>query len=151
MRHADITHATTVTVSTPTEAHRVVSDLYQKVLKPMTMLGREMQITVCQAEDDRSVRQNRYWWGVVLKEIAEQATISGQRYTPDAWHELAKRTFLGFEVQRVSVAGRRKKTVIRRLRSSAKLSIKQFNVLIEKMQAMATTELGVRFSSDWWE
>jgi hypothetical protein len=68
--------------------------------------GRMARITAREYEEDRSLKQNRYYWGVVLPEISEQARSEGQRYTVDAWHELFKRQFLGYSVERYRVAGR---------------------------------------------
>ena len=120
-------------------------------MKNLTLQGKRVRITAGEDEDDRSLKQNRYWWGVILKEISEQATINGVRYAAEAWHELAKRQFLGFKIEKVKVAGKRKPVVIRRLRSTKDCTVKQFNVLIEQMQAFAVTDLHVEFSTDWYE
>lgn len=113
--------------------------------------GRPVQIVAREDEDDRTVRANRYYWGVVLKEISEQACIEGQRWAADAWHELFKRQFLGFEIKKTRVAGKRRPVVVRRLKSTTGLSIKKFTKYLEKVQAFAVTDLGVRFSTDWTE
>lgn len=147
-----MTQATTVTVSTPVDAHRVVSDLYARVLKPMTSSGKAMQITVCQAEDDRTVAANRYYWGVVLKEISEQAKIEGSTYMAEAWHELFKRQFLGYQIEKVVVAGSKRKRVRRSLRSTARLKVRAWHKYLDQVMAYAVTDLGVEFSEppNWW-
>ena len=78
---------------------------------------------VCEEqEDDRSVQQNRYYWGVVLAETSQQASIEGQRWAAEAWHELFKRMFLGYEIRKTVVAGRRRTLVTRTLRSTTRLA-----------------------------
>lgn len=119
--------------------------------KQLTAAGRKFHLRAAEAEDDRSVLANRYYWGPCLKEISEQASIEGQRWAPEAWHELSKRMFLGYEIKKVKVAGRKKTTVIRRLRSTTGLSVRKFSVYLEKLQAFAATDLGVHFSVRSWE
>ena len=119
--------------------------------KALTAEGRKFHILAEEAEDDRTILQNRFYWGPCLKEISEQATIEGQRWAPEAWHELGKRMFLGYEIKKVRVAGRKKTTVIRRLKSTTGLSVRKFSVYLEKLQAFAATDLGVHFSVRNWE
>lgn len=97
-------------------------------------------------DDERSVRQNRFYWGVVLKDISEQANLNGQRYSADAWHELFKRQFLQRRVRKVAVAGRLRKVVSVSLGSTTDLSVRGMNLYLEKVQAFAATDLGVAFS-----
>ena len=96
-----------VIVTTAEESHRAAVAVHA-LCKRIAAHGKRARITAVEAEDDRSIRQNRYWWGVVLKEISEQAQVNGQRWAAEAWHELARRQFLGYEIKKVSVAGRRK-------------------------------------------
>lgn len=125
------------------EAYRIAQDLIER--------GKRVRIVSKEDEDDRTLAANRWYWGVVLREISEQARIDGVRYTAEAWHELFKRQFLGFEIKKVAVAGRKKPTIIRRLRSTTTLSIKKFSKYLEQVQSFAVTDLGVTFSSDWYE
>lgn len=95
--------------------------------------------------DDRTLRQNRFYWGVVLRQISEQAPGG---WTPDAWHEAFKRTVLGYEVKRVQVAGRKRATVYRVLRSTTGLTVPQMSKYLDRVIADATTALGVVFDFD---
>jgi hypothetical protein len=113
--------------------------------------GKPVAVLVAEHEDNRSLRANRFYWGVVLREISQQARICGQQYTADAFHELFKRQFLGFEIRKVKVAGRKKATVIRRLKSTTDLSVKRMAEYLERVQAFAVTDLGVQFSADDWQ
>ena len=133
------------------EAHAAIMAGYDHA-KMLLGLDKRVRIDVSEAEEDRSVQQNAYYWGPCLAEISEQAVVCGQRWTVDAWHELFKRQFIGYEVKKVKVAGRKKVTVIRRLKSSTDLSVKQFSDYLDKVQAFAAADLGVRFSvPDWYE
>lgn len=85
----------------------------------------------------RTNPQNRRYWGKgVLAQIAEQARVNGQEFSPEAWHELAKRKFLGVvELPDGSLVGK----------SSANLTTAEFSDFCTKVEAWAATELGVTF------
>jgi NinB protein len=132
-------------------AHAAINAGYAQA-KVLLALGRDVAITIAEHEDDRSVAQNRYYWGPCLTEISEQAVVGGQRWTVDAWHELFKRQFIGYGIKKVKVAGRKKATVIRSLKSTTDLTVRQFSDYLDKLQAFAAAELGVLFSiPDWYE
>lgn len=137
-------------VTTPEQSHAAASAAHA-LCKRLAAEGRRARITAAEAEDDRSLQANRFYWGVVLKETAEQATVNGQRYTAEAWHELGKRQFLGYEFKKVAVAGRKRKTVIKTLRSTTKLKVRAMSKYLEQFMAFAVTDLGVRFSETRWE
>ncbi len=103
-------------------------------------------------EDDRTARQNRFYWGYVLRSIADQARVGGQRYATEAWHELFKRQFLGYEIVKAKVAGKRRPVVYRRLRSTTKQSVARMSKYLDEVLAFATNDLGVAFEvRDWRE
>lgn len=142
-----MSEALNVLATSPQAAHDACAEAW-RVCKTLTLAGKPVRIRAGEEEDDRSIEANRWYWGVFLPQVSMQARIDGQRYTVDAWHELGKRTFLGFEVKKVKVAGRKKATVIRRLRSTTDLSVRQFAKYTEEFQAFATTDLGVAFEPD---
>lgn len=137
-------------VSTKEGAHAAAMRAYQ-FAQQIIANGKAARVTTLEADDDRTLQQNRFYWGAVLKEISEQARIEGQRYTVDAWHELFKRQFLGYEIKRVRVAGRKHPVVIRRLKSTAKQKVKPMSIYLDKVQAFAATDLGVQFSVSAWQ
>jgi hypothetical protein len=141
----------TFVISSPEQAHQVANHVYQTHLKPAAADGVIMQLEVKEYEDDRSLQQNRFYWGPCLREIAEQACVAGVRYAPEAWHEFFKRQFLGYEIEKIHVAGRRRPTIIRRLRSTRKLGVRAFSKYLDQLQAYAATELGVKFSVLRWQ
>ena len=131
-------------------AHRVLNDAY-RMAQALMADGRRVRIRVGEYEVDRTLAQNRYYWGVVLPTISQQARIEGQRWVADAWHELMRRQFLGVEVKRVTVAGRRKKLVNRRLRSTSDLKVRAFGNYLDQVQAFASSDLGVMFPVGAWQ
>ncbi len=138
-------------VTTREQAHEAVTILYAQA---KLLLADEKRVRlVCEEDqDDRSIQQNRFYWGPCLTEISQQASIFGQRYIALAWHELFKRQFLGFEIKKVAVAGRKRPTIIRRLRSTKDLKVRAMSKYLDEVQAFAAGELGVRFSvRDWQE
>lgn len=85
----------------------------------------------------RTGPQNRRYWGQgVLAQIAMQARVGGQQYSAEAWHELAKRRFLGVvELPDGTIVGK----------SSANLTTLEFSDFCTQVEAWAATELGVMF------
>jgi hypothetical protein len=109
-----------------------------------------LAVKVEELEDARSMRQRRFYWGVVLKEISEQARIGGQQYVPDAWHELFKRLYLPRKVAKSCVAGKARQVVSVTLGSTKGLGVKKMGIYLDKVQAAAAADYGVAFSAmDW--
>lgn len=129
---------------TPESAHRALLEGW-RVAKPLTLDGKAVEVIVRIAEDERSLRANRFYWGFVLKTIANFVEVSGHKYSSDAWHELFKRQFLGYQISKFKVAGKRKTQVIRRLRSTADLTVKQFCIYLEQIIAYGATDLGIEW------
>jgi hypothetical protein len=106
---------------------------------------RRYRLTFGEVREDRSERQNKFYWAAVLKQIADQAPGG---WTVDAWHEAFKRTVLGYETIKVMVAGRKRPTIYRRLRSTTDLTVPQMSQYLDQVIADATTALGVVFDLD---
>lgn len=140
------TEAVDVLAHSPQAAHEAIAEAW-RICKGLTLAGKPVRIRAGEEEPDRTLEQNAFYWGVLLKDISEQAKVDGKRYTADAWHELGKRQFLGYAMKKVKVAGRTRATVIRRLRSTTDLTVRQFAKYLEELQAFAATDLGVVFSS----
>jgi hypothetical protein len=115
------------------------------------VLQRRLRIVIGPDVVDRTLKQNRFYWGPVLRQISEQAMANGTRYAPLGWHEAFKRELLGYEVVKVPVAGRKRPQVYRRLRSTTDLSVKQMSEYLDQIIATATTDLGVEFVFDQQE
>ena len=139
-----------VIVSTREGAHRVAKLVYDRA-RDLIADGKQVRIRAEEAEDTRSLQQSRFYWGVVLAEIAEQARVGGDRWSAEAWHEYGKRTFLGYEFKRITIAGRKRKAVSKQLRSTTRLSVRRMSEYLDKVMAFAVTDLGVVFSETKWE
>lgn len=131
----------------PQSAHEAVQEAW-RVCKALTMAGKKVHIKAGEAEDDRSLQQLKFYWSVVLKELSEQARIDGAKYTPECWHGLAKRLHLGYEIVREKVAGKKRPTVYRRLKSVGKQKAKPLAEYIEKVMAWGATDFGVAFPEE---
>lgn len=112
---------------------------------------RRLAVTVQPEEDARTIQQLRFYWGVVLKEISEQARIGGQQYAADAWHELAKRQFLPRKTKRTHVAGKARPVITTTIGTTKGLGIRKMSKFLEELMAFAATDLGVQFSLSRWE
>lgn len=91
------------------------------------------------------VRQRRFFHGVVLRQISEQARVDGIRYTGDLWKEYFRRLFLTERWVSQRLPGQKKATPIRKRQSTEELGVRGYADLIEKVIAYAVIELGVDF------
>ncbi len=110
-----------------------------------------LAVTIEPEDDAKTVQQGKFYWGVILMQISEQARIEGQRYTVDAWHELFKRQMLPRVSKHTYVAGRKRPVVTTTLGTTKGLGIKKMSAFIEKVIAFAAGDLGVQFSETRWE
>jgi hypothetical protein len=88
-------------------------------------------------EKTRSLEQNaRYWGNGILAQIARKATVNGQQFSAEAWHEYFKREYIGVvELPDGTVAPK----------SSSNLSVSEFRDFCMLVEAYAANELGVEF------
>lgn len=113
--------------------------------------GKQIAVHLCELEDARSIQQLRFLWGVVYRETSEQARIDGQKYTPDAWHELGKRLHLPRVQKKTRVAGRKRPVIVTTIGTTKGLSVRKMSAYIEEFMAWAATDYGVQFSLRRWE
>jgi len=98
--------------------------------------GVPMVVTVKAYQDKRSVEALRFYWAVVLGAISEQVVLDGKRYSPEVWHEQAKRQFIGcIDLPNGQTLGI----------SSGTLNSGEFAVFTQNVMAWAQTEHGVEF------
>lgn len=113
--------------------------------------GIGLAVSVVELEDARTLRQLRFYWGVVLKETSQQAKVNGIGATPDGWHLYFKREHLGYEFTKTTLPGKKRPSVIKTLRSTTDLKVKAMAIYLEKCQAQAVTDFGVMFSLSRWQ
>ena len=67
------------------------------MIRGMALLRRFIRwISIRPYKSKRSTEQNRRLWKI-YQTLAEQAWVSGKRFSQDAWHEYCKRQFIGSE------------------------------------------------------
>jgi len=115
--------------------------------------GHHLEVEVRLHEDAKTDRQRRYYHGIVLKTIAEQARPNGQQFPLAVWKEHFRAEYLGFKTVTATnpLTGRKSR---RRVRISTEdLGVRAYSKLIDRVSAFAATELGVTFpaSFEQWE
>lgn len=101
--------------------------------------GRPLLVTVDEYRAKRSAEQNRLFHAL-LNVIAEGATVDGKYYDADTWKEHIRRKFIGTEETNLPDGSRLERGI-----STASLTVPEFTLLIERVQAWAQTELNVEF------
>lgn len=129
-------------------AHQAALYAYREA-QEIIARGKRAVITATEQEDDLYIERLRFYWGVVLKTISEQARTPDQ-WDADAWHCLAKRRFLGYTIEKERVAGHKRLYVTRRLTGLRDLKKQQRRLVafIAEVQAWAITDLNVVFPEE---
>jgi len=144
-------YAFTATLTGPDQGREVVRSQLLPYIGRLIEAGKRVSVTAMEEEDSKSIRQRRYYHGVVLAEIAQQATINGQKFDMPVWKSYMRERFVGYrwEVSKNPMTGKKQR---RKLRiSSEDLSVKAYSRLIDEVSAFAATELNVIFSVPNWE
>jgi hypothetical protein len=102
--------------------------------------GAPLRVIVTAEERKRHAEQNRYYWGVVLHQIAEHAEVEGKRYGKDVWHEFFVRQFSLCDEATLPDG-----EIVARRKSTTQMSVGSFSDYIDAVQAYAVTRLGVVF------
>lgn len=91
--------------------------------------GQQVEVIVRKPRKQRSDRQNRYYWGVMLAILSEHLGYE----EPEELHEALKLHFLRVEDPEKPLPG---------LRSTASLSTREFEEYVEKVRMFASIEYG---------
>lgn len=129
-------------------AHRAANFAYREA-QSLIAEGKRAVITANEYEDDLYVERLKFYWGIVLKSISEQARTPDQ-WDADAWHNLMKRKFLGYTIEKERVAGAKRIYVTRRLTGlrDLKKQARRLTTFIAEVQAWAITDLNVVFPEE---
>jgi hypothetical protein len=97
-------------------------------------------------EDEISDRQRRYYHGVILTQIAEQARCNAQSFPMKVWKEHFREVYVGYKWVALidPMTGKKKRRKVRV--SSEDFGVRRYSKLIEQVTAFAVTDLGVRFT-----
>jgi hypothetical protein len=129
----------------PQQAHSILSTLFREDVKAQTMAGHRLLLTLQEAQDDRTIKQNRFLWGFVYKIISEQAQVEGIGATAEGWHHYYKRMFLGYRIAKTRLPGKKRPSITRTLRSTKDLKVKPMSIYLDKVMAHAATTFSVAF------
>jgi len=142
-----------VVLYNPQQGHQTLAGLLWPRAKDLLIAGHRLDVEMRLHEDALSDRQRRYYHGIVLKTIAEQARPNGQQFPLAVWKEHFRNEYLGYKRKTCTdpMTGRKSR---RRVRvSSESLGVKGYSQLIDRVSAFAATELGVTFPASFaqWE
>jgi hypothetical protein len=137
--------------SDPTQAGFSFANDVRPWCRDQWAAGKRLAVHILELEDEKSDRQRRYYHGVVLTEIAEQARANGEKYPMPVWKEHFRKTFLGEKRKTFinPITGKKSRRLVRI--STEDLGVRAYSNLIEQVTAFAATELGVQFSVQRWE
>lgn len=97
----------------------------------LTLEGKRVSITIKPEDSDRTEKQNRYYWGVIVRLLSDYTG-----HTPDEMHEILKYKFnprvIDVDGLDVTVGG-----------STREMSTKEFIYYNERIQTWASTTLSV--------
>jgi hypothetical protein len=140
--------------SDPDQAGASFAHVVRPFCREQWAAGKKLSVRISEAEDERSLQQNAFLWGFVYKHITEQALVEGIGATAEGWHLYYKRMFLGYQVRKVTLPGKKRPSITRELRSTRDLKVKPMSKYLEQVMAHAATTFGVQFPAgrrweDW--
>lgn len=101
--------------------------------------GKSFVLAVKPVKELRSVQQNNYYWGVVLKITAIAISEAlGKKFSPDYAHEFFKGEFLKEDLEIVRDG---QTIVVPRIKSTAELTKGEFGEYVEKIKEWAQDKL----------
>ena len=119
------------------------SDARQRMAAAMEIMASKEGVYAFEwsrCREQRTTRQNAYWWGVVVPAIAAGISEAwGERWSAERTHEFLKRKFLTEPVVNRTTG----EVVGETTGSSAALDTKQFGELIDKVSVFASEFLNV--------
>jgi len=110
--------------------------------------GENVLLSVGPALEPIGVKQRKFLHGAVLKQISEQVSLGGKRYTIDLWKEHYRRRFLGdggFRWVSMQLPGAKKATPRRIAISTEELGVRAYSKFTNEVIDDAISELNVEF------
>lgn len=99
--------------------------------------NKPLKVIITSEEKPRHSQQNKYYWGVVLAQFAEQAWANHKQFSAEVWHEyLAQKYCPHTEFVLPD------QTILTRRKSTSEFSVSEFAEYVAKCQAYGA-ELGV--------
>ena len=135
------------------QAARVIREAAAPKCREIWSAGQMVEATFRTHEDAKTDRQRKYYHGVVLKCISEQASPNDQRFPLAVWKEHFRKEYLGHKTKSAlnPITGKKSRHRVRV--STEDLGIRAYSNLIDRVSAFAATELGVTFPATFsqWE
>lgn len=119
---------------------QLVKELMREHAKAFIDRGTPLRLIVTTEERRRSPEANAFYWGVVLREIAEQAWVNDRQFDADTWHEYYANLYCP-RTEVVLPSGE----IFSRRTSTSEMKQKEFTDYVTRVQANAATEHGVQF------
>jgi hypothetical protein len=119
---------------------QLVKELIREQAKAFIDRGTPLRLIVTTEERRRSPEANAFYWGVVLREISEQAWVNGNQFSADTWHEFYAEQYCP-RVEVTLPSGE----IFSRRASTSEMKQKEFTDYVTRVQANAATEHGVQF------
>lgn len=98
----------------------------------------EVTLTIEKKQTERTMQQNRYYWGVIIPLVRDALKDAGYRATKDTAHRLIKHLFVQEELVNEQTG-----ELITFTGSTSSLSKDEFMVLIDHIQQWAAEEFGL--------
>lgn len=110
--------------------------------RPFKDRGAPLLVTVTSKQPDRLEGQIRYYFGVLLKAIAEQGWIDGKQCAPPVWDWQFRFMYLPHELKSNPITGEQY-VVVQELKRG-KIGVKRMAEYINEVEAYAASEMGVK-------
>ena len=104
--------------------------------------GTPIRLIVTTEERRRTVEANAHYWGYVLRTIADQAWVNGQKFSSDTWHEYYANLYCP-KTEVVLPTGE----IFSRRKSTSEMGQKEFSEYVTRVQSNAAQEHGVEFTN----
>lgn len=129
-----------LTDRTITQIAAALKVFWSQAVVPFVAKGHRVLLIITTEDAKRNVQQNRRLWGVIYKQIAEQAWVEGQQFNKDIWHEYYARKY-GVCDEMVLPDGE----IITRRKSTTEMTVSEFSDYMNRVEADAVMEHGVFF------
>ncbi|WP_204117323.1 recombination protein NinB [Paraburkholderia sp. C35] len=127
------------TLSGPAVWH-LLKELVREHAKAHIERGTPLRVIVTAEDRRRTSEANAFYWGVVLRDISEQAWVNDQQFKPDTWHEY----YANLYCPRVDVTLPTGELFSRR-KSTSEMGQKEFTDYVTRVQANAANDFSVSF------
>ena len=108
----------------------------QTLFNYLKELGNDYIVKVKKQRNNRSNMQNNYYWACIVQPLANELG-----YFPDEMHDTLK---IKFSSEWQSIDINDKQIGLQKVKSTAKMNSKEFEIYADQIRIWALTELGIR-------